>query len=159
VLAILLIAGMAIGLPIGLVVGAELTGRGPAMAALWRSATTSLATTALDLATLGALVELFGVDYRIATFVGTVVGCASNFTINRSWSFEATAGKPQHQLARFLPVQAGASALHTAGVWLLTDASHLPYLGSKVVVAVAVYLGWNYPLNRRFVFALSAKQR
>jgi putative flippase GtrA len=123
------------------------------MTALWRSAATSLATTVLDLGTLTALVELFGVDYRIATFVGTIAGCASNFAINRAWAFEATAGKPHLQLARFVPVQAGASALHTAGVWALTGVARLPYLASKLVVAIAVYLGWNYPLNRRFVFS------
>jgi len=125
------------------------------MRALSRSAATSMLTSALDLATLTALVEIFGVDPVIATFVGTIVGCTSNFAINRWWSFEATHGRVHHQLARFVPVQAGSSALQTLGVWLLIDAAGLPYLASKLVVAVAVYLGWNYPLNRRFVFAVS----
>jgi len=45
------------------------------MRALSRSAATSMLTSALDLATLTALVEIFGVDPVIATFVGTIVGC------------------------------------------------------------------------------------
>ena len=56
------------------------------------------------------------------------------------------------QLVRFLPVQAGSSALQTFGVWALTEHAHLEYLGSKTIVAIAVCLVWNYPMNRYFVF-------
>ncbi len=38
-------------------------------------------------------------------------------------------------------------------MWLLTRFGGLPYLGSKTVIAALVALGWNYPLNRYFVFA------
>jgi len=153
-LAVVLIAALAGGVLLGLYVGALVRpdGRRRVLAPLSRSAVTSLITTALDLGTLTGLVELAGVHYVVATFTGTVVGCASNFAINRAWAFAATHGQVHHQLARFLPVQAGSSALQTGGVWLLTGVGGLPYLVSKIVVAVAVYLGWNYPLNRNFVF-------
>ncbi|HLK93166.1 MAG TPA: GtrA family protein, partial [Polyangia bacterium] len=55
-------------------------------------------------------------------------------------------------LGRFALVQAGASGWHTAGVWALTRFGRLPYPASKALVAAAVYLAWNYPLNRWFVF-------
>ena len=55
-------------------------------------------------------------------------------------------------VARFLGVQAGSSGLHTAGVWILTRFGRLPYPVSKLVIAAFVYLTWNYPLNRWFVF-------
>jgi putative flippase GtrA len=55
-------------------------------------------------------------------------------------------------MTRFVLVQAGASGLHTGGVWLLTRFAGLPYPTSKLVVAAVVYLVWNYPLNRYFVF-------
>jgi len=126
---------------------------------LTRSALTSIFTTSLDIGVLMALVELAHVDYVLATFLGTLVGCTSNFFINRHWSFEAGAGAPHWQLARFVPVQAGASGLHTLGVWLLTGFGRLPYLGSKAIVAVVVYLCWNYPLNRFFVFGKAAGSR
>jgi putative flippase GtrA len=123
-----------------------------------RSAATSVFTTVLDFATLVGCVELIGLDYRLATFLGTVVGCTSNFLINRVWSFEATHGDLRWQIVRFLPVQAGSSTLQTLGVWLFTEYVDLPYLGSKTIVAVAVYLGWNYPLNRYFVFRRRASR-
>ena len=59
-------------------------------------------------------------------------------------------------LGRFVVVQVGASGLHTAGVWLLTHFGRLPYPFSKLLVAAAVYLAWNYPLNRWFVFPAGA---
>jgi putative flippase GtrA len=117
-----------------------------------RSAITSLFTTALDFLTLAGLVEGLHANYVLATWAGTVVGSISNFLINKHWAFEVGPGHLGPQALRFLIVQAGASALHTLGVWIFTRFAGLPYLASKTVVAVIVYLGWNYPLNRLFVF-------
>ncbi|HUJ59791.1 MAG TPA: GtrA family protein [Kofleriaceae bacterium] len=117
-----------------------------------RNSITSVFTTALDFGVLTGLVELFHVNYVLATFLGTVVGAASNFIINRHWSFEVGHITPQWQMARFLPVQVGSSALQTGGVWLATDHLGVQYMLSKLLVAVAVYLAWNYPMNRFFVF-------
>jgi putative flippase GtrA len=119
---------------------------------LSRNTLTSIFTTALDVAVLAGLVELCHVNYVVATWCGTVVGCLSNFFINRHWSFAAHAAPLRGQLARFVPVQVGSSSLQTFGVWLLTGVFGLPYLGSKGAVAVFVYLFWNYPMNRLFVF-------
>lgn len=116
---------------------------------------TSLFTTALDFGTLVLLVEKLGVGYVLATWVGTVVGSLSNFLINKHWAFEVGPGHLGPQAARFLVVQSGASGLHTLGVWLFTRFAGLPYPASKTVVAALVYLGWNYPLNRLFVFRSS----
>ena len=118
-----------------------------------RSALTSLFTTGLDFLTLVTAVEVFGVNYVFATWLGTVVGSLSNFTINRSWAFRGSALKLRWQLARFVLVQAGASGLHTLGVWLLVRFAGVPYQAAKLVVATLVAVGWNYPLNHALVFA------
>jgi putative flippase GtrA len=116
-----------------------------------RSLLTSLLTTALDFGTLVGLTEA-GVNLALATWIGTVVGSLSNFTINKVWAFYAHDMPAIPAMARFVGVQAGASALHTGGVWLLTRVGRLPYPISKLIVAAVVYLAWNYPLNRWFVF-------
>jgi putative flippase GtrA len=121
-----------------------------------RNALASVFTTALDFGVLTGLVELFHVSYVIATFSGTVVGAVSNFTINRKWSYDASDGHAHVQLVRFLPVQAGSSGLQTLGVWLFTDKANVQYMVSKLLVATLVYLVWNYPMNRFFVFRKSA---
>jgi len=117
-----------------------------------RSVVTSIFTTALDFALLTTLVEVAHVNYVLATFLGTVLGASSNFLINRTWAFQATEGHAGHQALRYLLVQVGSSALHTSGVWLLTDFGGVRYVISKVIVAAAAYLVWNYPMNRHFVF-------
>jgi putative flippase GtrA len=117
-----------------------------------RSTITSLFTTALDFGTLTGLVELAGVDYVLATWIGTVGGSLSNFTINRLWAFDAKDRPPTGQFLRFLVVQAIASVLHTLGVWSFTRFLGLPYQASKIVISALVYLAWNYPMNRWFVF-------
>ena len=117
-----------------------------------RSTLTSLFTTALDIGTLTGLVEWFGVNYVLATWLGTIVGSLSNFTINRLWAFDARDRPGTGQFLRFILAQAGASLWHTLGVWLLTRFLGIPYLGSKLAISALVYLGWNYPMNRWFVF-------
>jgi putative flippase GtrA len=121
-----------------------------------RSVLTSLFTTALDFGTLLGLTELAHVDYVLSTWIGTVVGSLSNFTINKLWAFSAREAPTGPALGRFVLVQAGASGLHTAGVWALTRFARVPYPISKLAVAATVYLLWNYPLNRRFVFPARA---
>ncbi len=117
-----------------------------------RSLLTSLFTTALDFGTLIGLTELAHVNYVLATWLGTVVGSLANFTINKVWAFSAGHAPTGPAFGRFLVVQAGSSGWHTLGVWLITRFGRLPYPASKGIVAAAVYLVWNYPLNRWFVF-------
>ena len=120
---------------------------------LIRSVLTSLFTTALDFAVLTGAVELLHVNYVLATWIGTVVGSLSNFTINKHWAFKGSPVPLPSQFARFVLVQAGASGLHTLGVWLMTRFGGLPYQVSKLIVAAAVGLGWNYQMNRLLVFS------
>lgn len=53
-------------------------------------------------------------------------------------------------------MQAGSAGLHTGGVSLLAGPFGVPYLVAKLVVAALVYLGWNYPLLRHWVFRMPA---
>jgi putative flippase GtrA len=123
-----------------------------------RSALTSIFTTSLDFALLTALVEAGHVNYVLATCLGTILGASTNFLINRRWAFRATAGHAGHQALRYLLVQIGSAALHTSGVWALTHFVHVRYWLSKIVVAVAAYLVWNYPMNRWFVFSARTRR-
>jgi putative flippase GtrA len=118
-----------------------------------RSTATSLFTTVLDFGVLVTMVQLFHVNYILATWFGTVVGSLSNFTINRYWAFKDSRVPGGHQFARFVAVQAGASALHTGGVWVFTRFLGIPYQISKLIIAALVMVGWNYPMNRRLVFS------
>jgi putative flippase GtrA len=119
---------------------------------LVRSILTSIFSTAVDFGTLMGLVELFDVHYVLATFLGTLTGFVANFLINRHWAFEATKGKLHWQVVRAVPVQAGSTGLQTLGVWVFDSFLGLRYWSAKIVVATLVYMCWNYPMNRFWVF-------
>jgi putative flippase GtrA len=121
-----------------------------------RSVITSLLTSVLDFGVLMGAVELGHVHYVFATWMGTVVGSISNFTINKHWAFKGSPLTLPNQFGRFVLVQAGASGWQTLGVWLLTRFGGLPYQVSKLIVAVTVALAWNYPMNRGVVFSRPA---
>jgi len=116
-----------------------------------RSVLTSIFSTAVDFGTLMGLYAL-GVDYKLATALGTITGFLTNFTINRYWAFDARAGALHWQFVRVLPVQAGSTLWQTLGVWGAVAGVGLHLWLAKLVVAVLVYLSWNYPMNRYFVF-------
>ena len=122
-----------------------------------RSVITSIFSTAVDFATLVCLVEIVHLDYKLATFLGTIVGFLTNFTINRVWAFEATHGHLGWQFVRVLPVQAGSTGLQTFGVWVFDRFVGLRYWTAKIIVSVLVYLCWNYPMNRFWVFPHQGK--
>jgi putative flippase GtrA len=134
----------------------ERGGAGPDQARFARSTLTSLGTTALDFAILATLYQLVGAPLALSTFAGSVCGATANFLINRRWTFRAHTGHAGHQVARYLAVQAGSAGLHTGGVSLLAGPFGVPYLVAKLVVAALVYLGWNYPLLRHWVFRMPA---
>ena len=115
-----------------------------------RSVLTSIFSTAVDFATLMGLNAL-GVDYKLATAIGTITGFLTNFTINRYWAFAAREGALHWQFVRVLPVQAGSTLWQTLGVWGAVAGAGMRLWLAKLVGAALVYLGWNYPMNRYFV--------
>jgi putative flippase GtrA len=93
-----------------------------------------------------------GTPAAVATFLGCVAGGAVSFRVSRVWTFDARSAGFGPQLLRFALVWATSALFNSAGVPLL-----LQWWGSFPVawalVRSAVYLGWNYPLSRWFVFA------
>jgi len=118
--------------------------------AFGRYAATSALATATDFA-LAASLHAVGSSAASATFFGCVAGGVVSFRLSRGWTFEAGAGNALSQLWRFLFVWATSALLNSAGVPLL-----LRWVSSFslawALVRAAVYLGWNYPLARWFVF-------
>jgi len=120
-------------------------------AAFGRYAATSAAATATDFALASSLHGL-GSSAALATFFGCVAGGAVAFSLSRLWTFQAGGARALPQLMRFLFVWATSALLNSTGVPAL-----LPWVGSFSLtwafVRAAVYLGWNYPLSRWFVFS------
>ena len=113
----------------------------------------SLAATVVDFGTLTVWVELLHGFYPVGVAIGAALGAASNFTINRIWSFnDAIPSKLGYQAFRYAAVSLGSLLLNTWGVWLVTEKLHIHYMISKLAVALLVGFLFNYPLHRYFVY-------
>lgn len=112
-----------------------------------------MAATVVDFTTLVCLVEYAHVYYVIATACGAFVGAVTNFTLNKYWAFKPGDRKLASQGLRYALVSGCSLALNTGLVFCFTEFGHLRYLYSKMIAALAVGWGWNYPLHRYFVFS------
>lgn len=126
----------------------SVVGRG----SLLRNATAGAIATAADFALVALLVEQGLLSPAIATAVGCGLGAAVNFTINRVWAFGSRAPK-LGQAARYVFVSASSAALNSGLVAVVLLLPAMPYQLAWVLVRGAVYLSWNFPLHRDWVFA------
>lgn len=115
-----------------------------------RGALTSSLATASDFAAASVLHAL-RVPAALATVLGCMVGGVVAFSLNRNWAFHARDGRKRTQLWRFGFVWATSALLNAAGVtaFLLPGGQ---FTRAWLVTRGVVYLAWNYPLLRYFVF-------
>jgi len=119
-------------------------------AAFGRYALASALATGTDFTLANALHGMNVVPYA-ATFMGCIGGGAVAFSLSRSWTFRSEDRLGLAQLGRFLLVWASSAVLNSGGILVL-----LPFVPSFplawLAVRASVYLAWNYPLARWFVF-------
>jgi putative flippase GtrA len=125
----------------------------PAWRVFARHQAASVAATVVDFGTMLLLVELGRVSPARATLAGALLGACVNFTLNRKYTFVA-GDRPGKlgQAIRYGGVSAASALLNAGGEYAGTVWLGAPYLLVRAVVAVAVSVGWNYPLHRSFVF-------
>lgn len=117
-----------------------------------RSFTSSLLATGIDFACVAALVEAFAYDPVLATLLGSGVGGASNFAINRVWAFGSREESKRSQAARYVFVSITSALLNSGGVAVILLLPGVDYRIAWLVARAAVFLTWNYPLHRDYVF-------
>lgn len=100
--------------------------------------------------TLG--IQVLGFTAYISNILSGSLGAVVNFTINRYWTFSNTGTPVQKQLGRFVIVVVGSIFLKSAGIFFLVDyLSFNPYY-SKIVVEIVVSLGFNFLMQKYWVF-------
>ena len=82
-----------------------------------------------------------GVHFRLAAVVSFVVSAASNYVLNRAWTFRAQRGHFAYQGARFLVVSVASLAANQ--VWLTL----FVWAGAGKIVAQAISIVLVMPLN------------
>ena len=98
------------------------------------------------------LTEVFGVYYVLSIMIGGVVGGIIMYSINRYWTFKATSVKKRSQVPKFIIVVLGSIALKSSGTWLMTEFLHVDYRISRIIVDVVVAMGWNFTMQKLWVF-------
>lgn len=122
------------------------------MATFIKAQAASLAATCFDFLTTIVLVNVLGWWYLAGSVTGTIAGGLLNFMIGRLWAFNAGEGKIEWQFIKYVLVWTGNLLLNAAGVFMITQYIGLSYVISKVITAVVVGIGYNYVLQKKFVF-------
>lgn len=121
------------------------------MATFLKAQASSLTATAVDYLVTFLLQILFHWSMP-ASILGTVSGGVVNFTMNRSWVFEARNKKIQSQAIKYILVWIGNLILVTVGVFVLIKWGGLDLMVAKIIVSLIVGFFYNYFLQKKFVF-------
>ena len=100
--------------------------------------------------TLG--IQVLGLSAYLANIISGSLGAVVNFSINRYWTFQSTEVSVGRQLCKFVVVVVGSISLKSAGIYVLVDLFALNAYYSKIVVEVLVSLGFNFILQKYWVF-------
>ena len=96
--------------------------------------------------------ELFGADPFFASVAGTISGGIINFIIGRYWVFKVQHLNIHRQSRRYFIIWAGNLLLNSLGVYVLLYYAGLNYILAKLIISVAVAVGYNYPMQKKYVF-------
>lgn len=117
----------------------------------------AMVATIVDFTMMITLVSVAGTTPEVGTAIGAASGGTVNFLLGRHWIFRSTADHPGLQAGRYALVSLGGLVLNTAGVHVLAGLQHVHYIAARIMVAIAVSLLWNYPMQRNIVFGASPK--
>lgn len=96
-------------------------------------------------------VQIFSMNVVLASFAGNIFGGILNFMLGRNWVFSAKQANGFGQAGKYFLVWIGNLLLNTCGMYLFTKIG-LYYIVTKTVTSLAVGVGYNYPLQKRYVF-------
>lgn len=119
-----------------------------------RSLFASLLSTALDAGVFAiASLALVGSSLVAARWSAGALGAMANFGINRCWAFRHVEGSWGRQAIRYGATAALAVSLATFLWWVLAQSTPLDVRLLHLVSLAAVWLGFTFPVLRRWVFA------
>lgn len=102
------------------------------------------------------LTEFFHVYYMISIVISGIIGAGINFSLNKIWTFNskdvAYKNSLHQQLLKFVLVVANSIFLKSTGTYLITTSMQIDYKISRIVVDLIVSVGFNYSLQRFWVF-------
>ena len=120
---------------------------------LSRATLASAVATATEIGLLWLLVHPLHVPRWVAFWAVQFYCNGVSFLLYKYWAFDAAElGRLRTQYVKQLVIFAGSLALNTAIPSLLSYRLHVEPVMAFVASQVVVYLAWNYPGNRYWVF-------
>ena len=120
---------------------------------LSRATVASVVATATEIGLLWLLVHPLHVPRWVAFWVVQFYCNAATFLLYKYWAFDAAElGKLRTQYIKQLVIFGGSLVLNTAIPSALTYRLHVEPVLAFIASQVVVYLVWNYPGNRYWVF-------
>lgn len=98
------------------------------------------------------LFKFFNIDVVLASMMGTISGGITNFLIGKHWVFSAGGGNTVRQALKYIIVWCGNLILNTSGMYICVKLANMEYVVSKLLVSLIVAFGYNYPLQKKYVF-------
>ncbi len=122
------------------------------MATFLKAQVSSALSTAVDFTLTILLKELLGAYYMAASVTGTICGGITNFLLGRNWTFASREQAVTEQMIRYIMVWVGNLGLNALIVYVCTDFIEIKYWVSKIMASLIVGVGYNYVLQKVFVF-------
>lgn len=118
----------------------------------------SIISTAVDFLVTFILKSICGSWFFYASVLGNICGGMVNFLLGRNWVFSSKEKGIGLQGIRYLIVWLGNIGLNASGVYLFTEIIKLEDWISKILVSLIVGIGYNYALQKFFVFKKTTGQ-
>ncbi|MFO0322144.1 MAG: GtrA family protein [Bacteroidota bacterium] len=112
----------------------------------------SMLATGVDFMLTILFIEIGGVNYLLATIIGSTAGAFTNFIINKYWTFEYDEDQSYRQQLKYALVWVGSISLNALLSNAILKIFMIPYIVSKIVVSMIVGLSFNYQLQKHYVF-------
>ena len=123
------------------------------MQKFFKAQAASIFATLADFSMTFFLVEICHQHYLFAAAFGALTGAAVNFSMNRYWTFNVTSQSVKKQSYKYALVWTGSLMLNLSGTYVLTHFLLVNYILSKTITAICVGMGFNYTLQKNYVFA------
>jgi phosphatidylglycerophosphate synthase/putative flippase GtrA len=124
-----------------------------------RSVLSAALATASDFALVTVLVGRLDSPVGVATALGCVLGAVVSFNLGRHFAFPPSGDGVTVQAGRYAFASASSALLNTGGVVLLLMLPSMDYRIAWLVVRAAVFVLWNFPLHRDYVFRSTRSER
>jgi len=98
------------------------------------------------------LKQFFYFDAVIAGITGSVVGGMIHFYVCRLWVFKVNETSVSLQSKRYLIIWTGNLLMNAGGLYLLINIAGIHYIIAKLITSLTVAFGYNYPLQKLYVF-------